>query len=662
MTTIVAPAARRDASPRIGPDRRRTWIAVPVFALLAAAAAGVVAAGKIPRGRRQAELAKVAEATRALIETPRVKVVRSLRGAKPLSLKLPADLIPLLESPLHARSGGYLKKVLVDIGDRVEAGQLLAQIEAPEMAQELDRARATVVQALAEVDLAKARRELAALSLRRTEALHRRSASTDEEVDENRAGLLVAAATVSSAEATLAARRAEVRRLEATYSFLRITAPFRGTITARGFDPGALIAGEGSGQKPLFRIAQDETLKVVFSVPQSHLASIREGQMVRLLVPELAGREFIGKVSRTARAVDAASRTLRVEVDLPNADHVLFSGMFVEAELTRAVATPLTVPANAVLNGPEGSRVAVVGPEGRVRIQPIEIRRDLGARLEVSAGLEGDELLIENPGPGLADGARVEVVTLKEPGDPKSSKSRSRVGESKAMGARDADREADLKAIQGARLQPTEEPGVFRDVRLGLADHGLAGELARPFDQRIVELIGVLEAEHPPGEQAELEERFEVLGDVRQSPARSLDDLGDALLPVHEASDDSQTRRVGERAESGSDEVEILVGGVGGHGLTNQLVANIVNESNSGVLPRKSTRTRSRSGEIPPLDWLVPVAMMAIWFVLSRWILPYAGFPTCPSGTCSTSSPAAAVPGESGSRPRALETKEMRDR
>ncbi|WP_435018256.1 efflux RND transporter periplasmic adaptor subunit [Tundrisphaera sp. TA3] len=410
MSVSASPECRHDRPSPPRPGRRRSWAALPILALGLAASAGIVAAGMAPRKAQQRALAEATLATRARIETPRVKVVRSIRGTKPLGLRLPADLLPDQESPLHARAKGYLKRVLVDIGDRVEAGQLLAEIEAPEMDGELDRVRATVLQAAADADLAAARRDLAALNLKRADSLAHRGAATSQELDEARAGYQVAVAAVASAEATVAARKAEIRRLEDLKSFLRVLAPFDGTITDRGFDPGSLVVADGAGQEPLFRIAQDETLNVVVSVPQAHLASVEPGQEVRVLAREFPGREFVGRVMRTARAVDPASRTLRVEIDLPNADHALVSGMFVEAEFARAILAPLTVPAVAVLSGPEGTRVIVVGPDGRARWRSIEIRRDLGGRIEVSGGLEGDEALVQNPASGLADGARVEVV------------------------------------------------------------------------------------------------------------------------------------------------------------------------------------------------------------------------------------------------------------
>ncbi len=425
MTTTVLPEARLEQSD--GPRRRtrRPWLAIPLGGVAAAALAGVVALGMVPRQSRQAELAEAAREIRSLVETPRVKVVRPTRGTKPLSLRLPADLLPNRESPLHARAKGYLKRVLVDIGDRVEQGQLLAEIEAPEMDGELERARATVYQASADLKLAVARRELAAINLRRSEALVQRNAASVQDLDEAKAAQQVADATVLSADATLAARKAEVHRLEDLNSFLRVVAPFAGTITARGFDPGALVAAEGSGQAPLFRIAQDDVLRVVATVPQAHLAAVRLGQDVKVLAREFPGKEFVGRVSRTARAVDPATRTLRTEIDLPNKDGALYAGMFVEAEFARAGGAPLTVTANAVATGPEGTRVVVVDRSGMVRWRPIVIRRDLGSRIEVGGGLEGDESIIENPPSGLADGARVEVVAPSAGKEPAPAKANS---------------------------------------------------------------------------------------------------------------------------------------------------------------------------------------------------------------------------------------------
>lgn len=426
MTATALPEVRLEKSHRRPRARkRRPWLAIPLGGAVAAALAGVVALGIVPRQARKAELAEAALEIRGLVETPRVKVVRPERGSKPLSLRLPADLRPDRESPLHARAKGYLKRVLVDIGDRVEQGQLLAEIEAPEMDGELEQARATVHQASADLKLAVARRELAAINLKRAEALVQRNAASAQDLDEMRAAQQVADATVLSADATLAARKAEVHRLEDLNSFLRVVAPFAGTITARGFDAGALVTAEGSGQAPLFRIAQDDTLRVVVTVPQAHLAAVRIGQDVKILAREFPGQEFVGRVSRTARAVDPATRTLLTEIDLPNKDRSLYAGMFVEAEFARAGGDPLTVSANAVVTGPEGARVAVVDPSGLVRWRPIEIRRDLGSRIEIAGGLHGDESIVENPPSGLADGARVEVVAPSEGKEPAPAKANS---------------------------------------------------------------------------------------------------------------------------------------------------------------------------------------------------------------------------------------------
>ena len=437
MSTIAISETCHDMPVTPLARRRRSWAPPLVGLLLLAAAAGVVAVGTSPRRRQHEALAEAAREARLLAETPRVKVVRSERGTKPLSLRLPADLLPDQESSLHARAKGYLKRVLVDIGDRVEAGQLLAEIEAPEMDGELDRNRAMVQQAEADAELAVARRELAALSLKRVESLTRRNAGTQQELDEARSAYQVADATVSSANATVAARKAEVRRLEELKSFLRVVAPFNGTIVDRGFDPGSLVVAEGTAQRPLFRIAKIETLQVVVSVPQAHLASVRIGQEVNIIAREFPGKKFIGRVSRTARAVDPASRTLRTEVDLPNPELTLVPGMFVEVEFARAIAAPLTVPASAVMSGPEGARVVVLEPDGRVRWQPIEIRRDLGAQIEISGGLKGGESLVENPASGLADGARVEIVKPKAP--PKASSSAA-TGPPPSRGAHSSER------------------------------------------------------------------------------------------------------------------------------------------------------------------------------------------------------------------------------
>jgi RND family efflux transporter MFP subunit len=313
-------------------------------------------------------------------------------------LVLPGTLQGFVQSPVAARAGGYLKRWTRDIGARVDKGELLAEIETPELDQQLTQAIAARQQMAASLDLARTTAE-------RWEALRKRDAVSQQELEEKRSGY-------TQARANLAAADANVERLRELTAFKRVVAPFAGVITRRNVDIGDLIDTSG---KPLFLLAQTDPLRVYVNVPQSYAHLVRTGQPVVVTQAELQGRSYKGQVARTAASIDTASRTMQVEVALPNRDGALLPGAFVQVALALAPSDTLSVPANALLFGSEGARVASVDGAGKVHLQPVRLGRNYGESVEVLEGLRGNERLVLNPSDSLAEGDQVQVAADTPP-------------------------------------------------------------------------------------------------------------------------------------------------------------------------------------------------------------------------------------------------------
>jgi membrane fusion protein (multidrug efflux system) len=306
-----------------------------------------------------------------------------------------AEVRPLLEAPVHARASGYVRRWMVDIGGQVAAGQLLAEIDAPEVAQELARARAELAQAEAAVALAKATAERWA-DLLKSQAVSRQEAA-ERQADQQ--------VKTAAAEAS----RANVRRLEELQGFTRVTAPFAGVVTARRVDVGELVTANGA--RELFRVAQTGRLRVFVRLPQTVAPGIAVGQEATLAVPEHPGRTFAARVVRTAGTLDATSRTLLVELEVDNAKGEILAGSFAQVRFTGTLApATLTLPSNALLFRSEGQQVGVVGADGRVSLRTIRLGRDFGPTVEVLGGVGASDQVINNPPDSLVDGMLVRVM------------------------------------------------------------------------------------------------------------------------------------------------------------------------------------------------------------------------------------------------------------
>jgi len=427
------------------PETKTAWSLLVGLALLV----GLVVIGVVPRLRQNAELVAASTAPDAGVLS--VGVVPPKRADGPIDLVLPSNIQAIEETAIYARTSGYVRERYVDIGDRVAAGKVLAQIDTPELDQELSQARAALAQtrsglaqarasltqaqanlnqARAGLDQSKANEGFAGITAKRFDRLEHEELVAHQDADEKRTALAAARATtavsqanvdamqanlgaleasVEAAQANVAANEANVQRLKAVQSFQRVEAPFAGIITARGIDRGALItSGSGNGANLLFRIAHVENLRIFVNVPQTFVRSIVPGQEVRVLVPEYPQRPFVGKIASTAGALDATSRTLLTEVRLRNDDHALMPGMYAQVKFSLAPADDVwVVPATALISRAAGPQVVTVRGDGTAHYLAVQLGRDLGQSVEIVSGLTGKERLVVSPPDGLKEGSRV---------------------------------------------------------------------------------------------------------------------------------------------------------------------------------------------------------------------------------------------------------------
>jgi RND family efflux transporter MFP subunit len=380
----------KDMTSTVGLRRSPVKFSLAVAVVAVLIVTGVVA-GLIPRFRQQAE---VRAETRKL-SAPVVVVVSPKPGQPASNLPLAAEVKPWVETPIYARANGYLKRRLVDIGDHVKAGQLLAEIDTPELDQELGRAKAQLSQAEATLGLAKTTAE-------RWAVLVKTASVSEQDHAEKQADFKLKTAGVEAA-------RAEVRRLEQLKSFTRITAPFAGTITVRNIDEGNLIVA-GAG-KELFHLAQTGKLRIFVQVPQNMARSIRAGQTTEMTVPEIHGRVFRPKVISTAGVIASDSRTLMVELELDNLKEEVLAGGYAQARFTEAKReTALTLPTKTILFRPEGPQVGLVRSDGRVELRTVKLGRDFGQTIEILSGVSPKDRVIVNPGDSLATGTKVTIA------------------------------------------------------------------------------------------------------------------------------------------------------------------------------------------------------------------------------------------------------------
>jgi len=378
--------------------------------------AGAFFAGYTPLMKRDASVRAEAQARETAL--PRFETIRVTRAPGQSKLVLPGTMQAITEAPILARADGYLKTRYVDIGDHVRAGQPLAEIDAPELDQQIKQAEAAVAQAQASLEQAeasleqgKANRELARVTSQRWKTLAAQGVVSQQENDQNQAQLAAQNASVQALEKGIAAQKSNVAAAQANLARLKeilgyriVKAPFEGTVTLRNVDSGALVS---TGNTLLFRIAQIQTLRTYVNVPQDDAKSIHVGQPARLTLSNFPGRTFTGSVARTANALDPASRTMLAEVDVPNKDEALLPGMYAEVDLNSARANPpLVVPASALLVRADGAQLAAVDETGVVHLRKVTIGRDYGDRVEITQGIGEGATILATPG-DIADGTKI---------------------------------------------------------------------------------------------------------------------------------------------------------------------------------------------------------------------------------------------------------------
>lgn len=368
---------------------------------------GLFLVGWLPRRNAQKELAgdtRAAESARLRVEVVAPKLASSDRA-----LTLPGNVQPLEETTIYARASGYVRKWSADIGDKVKEGDVLAELETPELDQQIDQARADLTRAEAGVVQAQANLAFAKQSLERARNMVQNGVASQQELDQRQTETNVGEANVTVAVAAVDAQKANLRRLAQLKGFARVMAPFSGTVTSRTIERGALVtAGNGS---PMFKVAAMDPVRVFVQVPQDVAPNIRIELPAQVTVREYAGRTFDGKVARAAGALDPATRTMTTEVRVPNPKSELLPGMYAQAALT--LPTPHKVyelPATAILNDASGIRVATVTPEGTLKLQRVVIERDTGPTVQIASGLDGTERVVKLGSAELTEGRPVDVA------------------------------------------------------------------------------------------------------------------------------------------------------------------------------------------------------------------------------------------------------------
>jgi RND family efflux transporter MFP subunit len=353
-------------------------------------------AGGFTLARRFTERGALAKETEKLA-IPTVGVTRPSMEPASDQMVLPAQLQAYVESAIFARTNGYLLRWTKDIGSHVNKGELLAEIDTPEIDQELSQAKAARQQTEAQLQLAKSTAERWT-NLRKTDSV------SQQEADQQ-------ASAYTQAQANFAAADANVRRLQQLESFKHVYSPISGVITRRNTDVGALITAGSTGQtRELFDVAQVDPLRVFVSVPQMNAPAIRTGLPAYIELREYPGQKFSGKVVRTADAIDPATRTLLTEIDVPNHDGRLLPGSYAEVHFAVPIQTSrMSVPVNVILFRPEGPRVAVVGSDRKVHLKAISIGRDFGTKVEILGGLDSTDQIVVNPADSLEDGQEVNI-------------------------------------------------------------------------------------------------------------------------------------------------------------------------------------------------------------------------------------------------------------
>jgi RND family efflux transporter MFP subunit len=426
-------------APQAGRPRRNVILIVAVLCVVA-----LIAVGLIPRLFLNRDLRK--QASQQAATAANVFVTPAQASPSSVSVQLSGTMSPITEAPVVARTDGYLKKRLVDIGDHVHTGQILGVIEAPDLDQQVQQAKAlyeqsksTLEQSKAALDQAKSNAGIAGITAERWEALVKRGAVSRQANDTYQfayssqvAAVGVAAASVAAANNSVGANAANLDHYRELQSFEVVRAPFDGVITQRNVDDGALITATNT---LMFRVAKNDVLRTFIDVPQINAPSIKVGDTAGLTFVQHPGQVFHGKVTRTANSLNLNTRTVLTEVDIDNRDGLLLPGMYatVTFHVPRTVAAIL-IPSEALVFRSNGTTVAVVDDHHIVTFRQVVVGHDYGASIEIVSGLQAGEAIVVNPNDTTFEGARVNPVTVKQaagslspaaPSAPASSKTQS---------------------------------------------------------------------------------------------------------------------------------------------------------------------------------------------------------------------------------------------
>ena len=382
-----------------GAEKSGHGVLITIIAVIVVIA--IVVAGVVPRLRAKAALRVETNS----LAVPEVQVIQPKRGSTAQEIILPGNIQAFIDAPIYARTNGYLRSWTSDIGARVKKGQLLAEIETPEVDQQL-------LQARADLNTAQANENLSQITFNRFEGLKNTDSVSTQDVDN-------AAGDYAAKKAIVDSARSNVNRLEDLQSFEKIYAPFDGVITARNTDVGQLIDSGSSGgvAKELFHIAAIRTLRVYINVPQQYSVAAKPGIVADLSLAQFPGRTFQGKLVRTANAIDLATRTLLVEVDVDNATGELLPGAFAEVHLKLPTEIPSYIlPVNSLIFRAQGLQVATVENGNRAKLVTIVLGRDFGATVEVVSGLSDADRVIVSPPDSLVDGEQVQIAQPNQQG------------------------------------------------------------------------------------------------------------------------------------------------------------------------------------------------------------------------------------------------------
>jgi RND family efflux transporter MFP subunit len=394
------------SAPLKSPSPRRWPFAAGIVVVLGLA--GVLAAGIMPRLQHQKDLEQAAAETSNRL--PRVLVASARAMSASEDRVLPGNALPLFEAGLFPRATGYIKERLVDIGDRVEQGQLLAVIDAPDIDDQLAQSKADLAQAKANLNKAKADEAYARAEEQRYRRMVGNHAASQEDYDKTVQGFGVTKANVAAMDASIKVNEATVQRFTDLQGFEKIIAPFPGIITARAIDQGDLVSANSSSLE-LFHVMRTDVLRVFVNVPQVFATDVQVGQTAQVYRREDPNKTFVGKVTRTANALDSATRTLLTEVQVPNKDGALRAGLYLQVKFNFQKRAPsVIIPAAAIITRTAGPRVATLDSQNRIVYRDVQLGRDFGTEIEIVTGLNAGETVVVRPGDDLPAGSEVETA------------------------------------------------------------------------------------------------------------------------------------------------------------------------------------------------------------------------------------------------------------